>query len=280
MITIPKPLDLIDDLTKITNSFDGTIAIVFLDLDNDSNSFFYNENLQFHSASTFKVAVMLELFKKVKDREISLDDFLLVKNEFHSIVDCSIFSLDVKDENDDKLYSKLGQKVKIYDLVYDMITVSSNLATNVLLQIVEPEAITQTLRDYGIYNTKVLRGVGDLKAFEFGLNNITTADDLLKIFKLIAHKEIIDDFLCDEMIKILSEQKVRDKIPRYLPQNVVVAHKTGSISRVEHDSGIIFLPDGRKYVLVVLTKDFEDPNFAKNIIANISKVCYEYMVIN
>jgi beta-lactamase class A len=77
------------------------------------------------------------------------------------------------------------------------------------------------------------------------------------------------------MIKILLDQTFNDIIPAGLPKDVKVAHKTGSITGVHHDSGIVFLPDGRKYVLVLLSKDLTDENAAVQSMAKISSMIYD-----
>lgn len=256
----------------------GIFAVAFKEIGNDENQFAINGEEVFHAASTMKTPVMVEVFKQSLAGKFSLQDSLLVKNEFKSIVDGSSYSLDVKDDGDDKIYFLIGQKRMIYDLIYDMITVSSNLATNLLIEFVGPENVTQTMKEYGLEKIKVLRGVEDLKAYELGWNNTVTADDLMKLYELIATHQILSKQICEEMIKILLDQKFKDKIPKYLPENVKVAHKTGSISKVEHDSGIIFLPDGRKYILVILSKQLDDNEKGKKTIARISKFIYDYLM--
>jgi beta-lactamase class A len=82
------------------------------------------------------------------------------------------------------------------------------------------------------------------------------------------------------MLGILFEQKFRDKIPAKLPATVKVANKTGSISNVEHDSGIVYLPDGRKYVLVMLSRELPDSSYGTEILAEISKIIYEKLYSN
>jgi len=255
----------------------GIFAIAFKEIGNEDNIIIINGDEVFHAASTMKTPVMVEVFRQSIIGRFSLDDSIVVRNEFKSIVDGSTYSLDVKDDGDDKIYSMIGQKRKIYDLVYDMITVSSNLATNLLIDLVEPANVTRTMKEYGLEKIKVLRGVEDIKAYELGLNNTVTANDLMKLFELIATNKILNERSCNEMIKILLDQKFNDKIPKYLPTNVKVAHKTGSISKVEHDSGIVFLPDGRKYVLVVLSKELDDNEKGKETIAKISKLIYDYL---
>jgi len=267
-----------EKLEKEINSVRGTFAVAFREINNNENQIVINGDEVFHAASTMKTPVMVEVFKQSLSGRFSIEDSLLIKNEFKSIADESTFSLDVKDDGEDKIYSLIGQKRKIYDLVYDMITVSSNLATNILIEFVGPSNVYQTMRDFGLERIKVLRGVEDIKAYELGLNNTVTAIDLMKLYELIAMKKIFNEKVCNEMIMILLNQKFKDKIPKYLPENVKVAHKTGSISKVEHDGGIIFLPDGRKYVLVILSKNLDSNENGKETIAKISKHIYDYMI--
>jgi len=267
-----------EKLEKEIQVSQGIFAVALKEIGNEENQFAINGDEVFHAASTMKTPVMVEVFKQSLAGKFSLQDSLLVKNEFKSIVDGSSYSLDVKDDGDDKIYFLIGQKRMIYDLIYDMITVSSNLATNLLIEFVGPENVTQTMKEYGLEKIKVLRGVEDLKAYELGWNNTVTADDLMKLYELIATHQILSKQICEEMIKILLDQKFKDKIPKYLPENVKVAHKTGSISKVEHDSGIIFLPDGRKYILVILSKQLDDNEKGKETIARISKFIYDYLM--
>jgi len=84
----------------------------------------------------------------------------------------------------------------------------------------------------------------------------------------------------ESMIEVLKRQHYNDVIPALLPDHVVIAHKTGSISHVHHDSGIVYLPDGRKYVLVLLSKDLVDFDDGTRLLQNISKMIYDYVVRN
>lgn len=270
--------DLRNKITSEINQCEGVFAVAFREIGNDSNQLIINGNEIFHAASTMKTPVMVEVFRQASEGKFSLEDSLVVKNEFKSIVDGSAFSLDVKDDGDDKIYSQIGKKRKIYDLVYDMITVSSNLATNLLIELVGPDNVTETMKNFGLNNIKILRGVEDLKAFNLELNNTVNAIDLMNLYELMATKKMLSAKDCDEMIKILLAQKFDDKISRFLPKNVKVAHKTGSISGVEHDSGIVFLQDGRKYALVILSKGLKNSEIGKETIGKISKLIYDFMM--
>ncbi len=261
---------------KITNELkkhNGTYAIAFKDL-TTGDELSVNETASFHAASTMKTPVMIEVFRQAAQGKFALTDSILIKNEFKSIVDGSVYSLDSTQDSDHTLYRQIGQKRAIKDLVYEMIIVSSNLATNIIIDLVDAKMIMQTMRELGVSNMQVLRGVEDTKAFQKGLNNITNAHDLRLIFEKMATGKIVNAESCQAMIRILLDQKFNEVIPGNLPEDVKVAHKTGSIVKVQHDSGIVFLPDGRKYVLVILSKDFDNEEANKKMLAGISEMIY------
>ncbi len=194
-------------------------------------------------------------------------------------MDGSSYQMDIQVDSDDDVYKLLGTKVSIYDLMYGMITASSNLATNILIELVGAKEVTATMRDLGAKNIEVLRGVEDLKAYDLGLNNSTTAKDLMLIMKAIADYSAGSKEDCDSMIKILKAQRFNEMIPRFLPKDVTVAHKTGSITGLHHDAAIVYLPDGRSYVLVLLSKNLKDFDKGTIQLAEISKTIYDYMMI-
>jgi beta-lactamase class A len=238
-----------------------------------------NEKINFHAASTMKTPVLIEAYKHAKGGKFSIDDSLIIKNEFKSIVDGSAYSLNPKDDSETDLYKKAGKKVKIYDLLYQMIIQSSNLATNIIIDLVGAQNVNKTMREMGAMDIQVLRGVEDNKAFRAGLNNTTTAYDQMLIFTQMAQGHVVDKQSSDAMIDILLDQKFNDKIPAKLPKKVKVAHKTGWITGVNHDAGIVILPDGRKYVLVLLSKELQDDKAAVKSMAKVSKMIYDYFVI-
>jgi len=98
------------------------------------------------------------------------------------------------------------------------------------------------------------------------------------IFEKMARGEILSKAASEDMIRILLDQRFGELIPALLPKNVKVAHKTGSITGVQHDSGIILLPDGRKYVLVMLSKDLREEKPAVKAMARVSEIIYQYFM--
>jgi len=232
----------------------------------------------FHAASTMKTPVLIELYKQAAEGKFNLTDSILIKNEFKSIVDGSPYSMSIDDDSEGKLYNAIGSKSTIADLAYDMIIYSSNLATNILIDLVDAKKVTQTMRELGAPDIQVLRGVEDIKAFEKGLSNSTTAFDLMAIYEKMALQQIVSEEASDEMVDILFDQQFNEIIPAHLPDDVKVAHKTGVITGVHHDSGIVFLPDGRKYVLVILSRELGDFDAGTAKMADVSKIIYDYVV--
>lgn len=255
---------------------EGEFAVAFKDLQT-GKTLFINEKENFHAASTMKTPVMIEVYKQAKAEKFKLTDSILVKNEFKSIVDGSPYSMDIADDSGDGMYKMIGKKMTIYDLTYQMIIVSSNLATNILIDLIDAKNANESMRKLGAKDIQVLRGVEDQKAFDKGLSNTTTAYDLMLIFEKIAQNKVIDKKSCDEMRKILFDQKFNEIIPEKLPKTVKVAHKTGSITGVQHDSGIVYLPDGRKYVLVLLSKKLKNADAGVKVLAEVSEMIYGLM---
>lgn len=253
----------------------GTFAVAYKDAQT-GESLFLREREIFHAASTMKTPVMIELFRQAHEGVFRLTDSILIKNQFSSIVDGSPYSLSIQDDSEPVLYTLVGQKRPIRDVMYQMIIASSNLATNLLIEKVDARNVTHTLRTLGAMDIEVRRGVEDSKAFAQGLNNTVTAFDLMILFDQMARGRIIDKASSEEMIAILKDQRFREIIPAQLPPGVVVAHKTGSIRGVQHDSGIVILPDGRRYSVVILSKGLTDEPAAIQSMARVSRLIYDY----
>src|SRR5437867_1054559 len=214
----------------------------------------YNGDQYFHAASTMKLAVLLGVFRQVERGELSLDSPVHIRNRFTSIVNQQPFMLDLGQDADPDVYGHLGRTLTVRELAYWMITKSSNLATNLLVEVVGVATIQHALDEMEIDGVKVLRGVEDQAAFDAGLNNEVTANGLLKLLRLVAEGKAYSKKSSEEMLKIMLEQQHRSGIPAGLPKAARVAHKTGNISTVHHDAGIVYLDARKPYVLVILTQ--------------------------
>jgi beta-lactamase class A len=187
------------------------------------------------------------------------------------------YELNVGDDSDSTLYRRLGERESLRRLAELMITVSSNLATNILIEVVGADRAQATMRALGADSIAVLRGVEDGKAYRAGLNNTTTARDLGVIFAAIAEGRAASDSGTREMVDMLSRQQFNEGIPSALPPGTRVAHKTGWITGIRHDGGIVFTPAGR-YVLVVLVRGLEDTATADAVIRDIAALAQEYVI--
>jgi beta-lactamase class A len=268
-------LDAEKRIDSVISSTSGRFAVAFID-PQSGERLYRNGNERFHAASTIKTPVMIEVFNQVQKGKFSLDDSLDVVNSFSSFVDGSLYSLLPSSDSDDSLYSRVGKRERIETLVFHMITVSSNLAANLLIQKVRARNVQKTMDELGVNDIHVLRCVEDTKAYEAGENNTVTAKSLALLYLKLARKEVLSRTTSERMLSILLKQKFGDMIPARLPKAVNVAHKTGSSPGVQHDSGIIYLPDGRKYVLVVLSKNLQEQKAGINAVAQISKIIFDY----
>jgi beta-lactamase class A len=251
-----------------------TVAVAFRDLQT-GRALFVNDRVSFHAASTMKVPLMFEVYREAREGVLRLDESVPVKNEFKSIADGSAFSVSPDDDSEQTLYKKVGGTETVRALVRLMITESSNLATNILIERVGPARVSALLRDMGARDMRVLRGVEDGKAFERGLNNTTTARDLAILLRALAEGRAVSREASREMADVLAAQKFNEGIPSGLPAGVRVAHKTGSITKIEHDAGVVYPPRRKPYVLVVLVRGIADEKRAHRLIADISRAVYE-----
>lgn len=258
----------------IVNSNAETVGVAAYDLQT-KRTLLINEKISLHAASTMKVPVMMELFRQAAIKQINLDAPIIVKNEFASIVDGSSYQLSQSDDSDDLMYKQLGQPMTVRALMERMIVRSSNLATNILIEKANAANVMKLMKQLGANDIQVRRGVEDNKAFRAGLNNTTTAYDLMVLLRTIAERKFLKARACDEMTAILLKQEFNEGIPAGVPKGIKVAHKTGSITKIYHDAAIVYPPQRKPYVIVVLTRGLEDQKRAHQLVAAISQMVYE-----
>jgi beta-lactamase class A len=251
------------------------VGVAYIDL-GSGDTLFMNADSIMHAASTMKVPVMLRLYREADANSLSLDQKILVRNQFASIVDGSRYSLDSTADGDTTMYHYVGDSVTVRDLVRHMITRSSNLATNTLIALANPDSVNAMMRSMGANRMRVLRGVEDQKAFDARLNNTATARDLATLLRALETGKAASSGATTEMRNVLMAQEFNEKIPAGLPRGVRVAHKTGDITAIAHDAAIVY-PAGRPpYILVVLTRGIQKEPLADSLIADISRDIYSY----
>ena len=227
----------------------------------------------FHAASTIKVAVLLAVLRAADEGRLRLEDPLHVRNRFIGAADGFHFRLDCDSDAMPELYRAIGRTVKISDLAEGMIAASSNLATNLLLDLVGVEYARNVLRDAQVSGVQLRRGVEDHAAHEKGIDNQVTADGLLTLLAALR-----GNFLSNESrehaIRILLAQRFNSMMPAGLPAHATVAHKTGEISTACHDMAIVYLPERQPYIAVILTEFDPERDGRRETVAAISEMIH------
>jgi len=162
-------------------------------------------DVPFHRASTFKLCVMLEVFHQVSQGESSLDDLLPVKYSFISIADKSRFWLSPDDDSETDLYQHIGEQMPLRELTRRMIVISSNLATNLLIEKVGAERTTRFMQELGTNDLGIRCCSEDNQAYALGLNS-ATARSLMQVLVRLARREVVSPGTSDEMIAITRQE--------------------------------------------------------------------------
>ena len=272
-VAVPKsPASLHETLEALLAQHpEATVAVAVRDAQTGT-TLDLNGDRSFHAASTMKIPVMIEVYRQAALGRFSLDDSLLVENKFRSIVDGSAYR--IEDDSDDAIYERLGQRMALRDLVYQMITVSSNLATNLIIDFVSADSVQATCERLGTTTMQVLRGVEDLKAFRQGLSNSATAADLAVLLDALRRGDAVSPLADRAMIDVLHDQQFNTMIPAGLPEGARAAHKTGWITRIHHDVALVYPEQGEPYVLVILTEGIDDENTSAALGAEIARTVH------
>lgn len=233
-----------------------------------------NPDRWFHAASTIKLAVLVALYATIDAQGLSGLSRVHVRNQFTSLADGRYYRVESARDGNTQVHRYIGRTMRIEDLARHMITTSSNLATNVLVELLGAPMIQAVLDRLGVPGIEFRRGVEDERAWEAGINNRVTARGLAALLRLIAEEEAISPETCAEMLRILHDQRFVSGIPAGLPDEARVANKTGEISTVSHDAGIVYLPERDPYIVVVLTEWETDGDAVprRALIADLSRV--------
>lgn len=251
-----------NELKQRIAKFHGNVGIFFKDL-KTGNEVTINEEALFPSASLVKLPIMVAVFDAEKEGKLELTKKLKLKNQYKSPGGGYLYQ------------TREGRSFTILNLVERMVTQSDNTATNMIVAELGFEYLNKKFEEFGLKNTNMRRGVLDLKSRKEGIENYTTANDMAFLLEKIFNGDMISQQASQEMLEILKKQRVNDRIPRYLPKEVPIAHKTGTLKDTFSDVGIVFAPEGA-FLLCVLTDDVTNRKYAKRFISKIAKTTYEY----
>jgi beta-lactamase class A len=269
----------IDDIAQAAGA--RAVAVAFHDYQTDT-AWSLRGGQWFHAASAMKIAVLIALHHTAADGRLELDAPLHVRNRFTSRVDAEPFRIARERDADAVVQAQVGKTMRLRDLAERMIVASSNLATNLLVDLLGPQAIRDTLAALGVGGIEVLRGVEDQRAHDAGLDNRVTADGMLGLLKLLHEPGRLPPETAREMVEVLQRQELTGGLPLGLPPeirgNARVAHKTGEISTVAHDAGLIYLPERAPFALVVLTEWPAGGESRQPTVGKIAGAVYDHLV--
>jgi beta-lactamase class A len=231
----------------------SALAVALIDLETGAE-FRYHADRWFHAASTIKVAILVGVYGSIHRGELLPQSRVHVRNRFLSAYDGSPYRVRLDRDANPDVHREVGRTLRVSELAEAMITTSSNLATNLLLDLVGLDVLQRTLDSFGLDGIDLRRGVEDEKAFENGINNRVTANGLVGLLRLIGEERAFSPALSRDMLDVLLAQQFKSGIPAGLPRDARVAHKTGEISTIAHDAGLVYLPGRRPYALAVLTE--------------------------
>ena len=257
----------------------SAIAVAAYDFEHHT-TWSLNPHRWFHAASTIKVPVLLAVYDAIEQGRLVPQSRVHVRNRFLSVLDGRPFRVAQENDANAEVHAAIGRMLTVHELAGHMIATSSNLATNLLLDLVGVAEARACMARLHLGGIDLQRGVDDEAAWEAGLNNRVTAAGLCDAMRMIEEGKAVSREASRAMLEILHQQRFRSGIPAGLPEDARVAHKTGEISTVAHDAGIVYLDGRDAYVVVILTEWAPDVNARQETIARISRAVYEYMTGN
>jgi len=239
----------------------------------------FNGDRWFHAASTIKVPVLIALFDAIDQGRFALNARLHVRNRFLSVADGAPYRIDPSRDADSEVHDARGRTMRLRELAQRMIVRSSNLATNLLVDLLGVAGIHASLRALGIQGVDFRRGVEDDRAFDSGISNRITPNGAMAVMRAIVGSPLLSPEASTRMIDILLAQQFAGTIGPGLPDNIRssarVAHKTGDISTASHDVGIVFLPGRPPYIAGIFVESSGDPRDRVALGVKASTVVYE-----
>lgn len=252
---------LADGINRQVEQTGCTAAVVVRDL-RRGDAIYLNKDVVFPAASLIKLPILVELYRQAEEGTLTLADTLTLRDRH-------------REEGSGILrYCAAGTAWSLGELARLMIVKSDNTATTLLLERVGMENVNRRLRGLGLTRTRIRRNVLDLAARDRGLENTTTAYEMMRLLELIHRQRAAGPAACQAMLQTLLAQEYNDRIPRLLPAGTPVAHKTGTMHRLEHDVGIVFVP-GQEFVICVLVSGLEEAP-GERLIGSVAKRAYDY----
>ncbi|RXT07866.1 serine hydrolase [Ammoniphilus sp. CFH 90114] len=262
---------LVDHVKELTESSGGVWGVVIEDLQT-GEEFRHNAEERFYAASIIKVPIMVAVFDAANEGKFHLSDTLALRRE------------DMTSGAGVLQHMTAGTRLSIYDLVTLMIIQSDNTATNMLIDLVGKKRIREVIKELELSGTVFFN---KLQVIPYPLkgSNQMTAGDAAQLMKRLVTQKVISWQACEQMIEIMKKQQLNDFLPSYysdpdgeisgMPPSWAFAHKTGMVTQIHHDVGVLYR-NGRAVLLSVFSRGLETKE-ARQTMANIGLAVYDYM---
>jgi beta-lactamase class A len=253
---------LADAILARANNFGGTVGYVIKDLTTGQVAM-SNADLAFPSASLIKLPVLCAAFQAIEEGKMSLS---------------APVTLQRGDRRGGSGLLKWAPTGTIYtnrELLEYMIGHSDNTATELLIRQLGYDYLQNTFSRFGLRHTDIHPEGFKLTSRHVTEDNMTSPEDMATLLEKIYRRELVSPQASDQMLEILKHQKLRDRLPRFLPTGWGIAHKTGLLRKACHDVGIVFAPRG-DYLICVLTAHDVTYKKAKRFIASVGRITYDY----
>jgi beta-lactamase class A len=250
-----------DDLFAKTSAFYGETGIFIKDMWTQK-TIKINSCKLFPSASLVKVPIMAAVFQAEKEGLLNFENEIILRRRHKVWARKGLYR------------KRCGSKFTVMDLVKRMIITSDNTATNMLVEELGFDYLNGKFIEFGIYDTNLQRGVMELKLRKKGIENYTTAEDMAFLLEKIYKKELVSKEASAKMLDILKDQRVNDRIPYLLPDDLDIAHKTGSLKDTISDVGIVFTKKG-DFIICILTLNGRNWRSAKRFIRDVANYTYK-----
>ena len=247
------------EIRDIDAHLDGVMGVAIEDL-TTGHTFFLNPDEVLPQASSIKVTVLAELYRQHQVGKLKLDDPYTV-NAADLVADSNIMGG----------LTPGVTRVTNRDLATMVVAVSDNSATNVLIDRVGMENVNAFLDSLGLHHVRLRRKMMDLKAAGEGRENVATPREMMTLLDNLYHSKVLNRALTDDFFKVLATPK-DSWIPRYLPEDLKMANKPGSLEGVRNDSGVIFA--SRPYIICVMTTYLRNERDGEEAIAQVSRAAY------